>query len=128
MANHARKRQKTKKTPHVRPLGTAAALTDDASKDDEERQLESLLFGKPFVPASGKQENTDRRDEDDDDDEGGPLGVDQELQNLTDADVSNFLTVLSRARFQKTFDSCPAFLRGRWSIGCQTHASIGTWI
>ena len=100
MANHARKRQKTKKTPQVRPLGTAVALTDDASKDDEERQLESLLFGKPFVP-SGKQKNLVVVSDDEDEGDGGPLGVDQELQNLTDADVSNFLTVLPHPQFQK---------------------------
>ncbi|KAI6099379.1 WD40-repeat-containing domain protein [Pisolithus croceorrhizus] len=38
----------------VQPLGSnhLAALTDDANKDDEERRLESTLFGVPYVPSS----------------------------------------------------------------------------
>ncbi|KAI9509876.1 WD40 repeat-like protein [Russula earlei] len=51
MGNHARKRQRKDRPPpqSVAPLGTAVPLDDDADKDDDERRLESLLFGKPFV-------------------------------------------------------------------------------
>ncbi|KAG6334326.1 hypothetical protein ID866_4761 [Astraeus odoratus] len=54
MVKHARKRQKLAKDEHVQPLGSnpATLLADDASKDDEERRLESMLFGVPYVPAS----------------------------------------------------------------------------
>jgi len=50
MAKHPRKKQKTSKgVKEIQPLG-ANLLTDDASKDDEERRLESMLFGTKFVP------------------------------------------------------------------------------
>ncbi|KAF8060775.1 WD40-repeat-containing domain protein [Lyophyllum atratum] len=50
MAKHPRKKQKTSKgVKEIQPLG-ADPLTDDASKDDEERRLESMLFGTKFVP------------------------------------------------------------------------------
>jgi U3 small nucleolar RNA-associated protein 18 len=74
-------------------LGSVVSLTDDASKDDEERRLESLLFGTPFVP-SGKKKNSvlvssDHEDEENDGDSDGKfVAVDKELENLTDADVS----------------------------------------
>ena len=48
MGKHSRKRQRTDDA--APPLGAQFALADDASKDDEERRLESLLFGKPYVP------------------------------------------------------------------------------
>ncbi|KAH9982109.1 WD40-repeat-containing domain protein [Lactifluus volemus] len=52
MGKHARKRQRKDgpKSESVVPLGTEVLLDDDdVNKDDEERRLESLLFGKPFV-------------------------------------------------------------------------------
>ncbi|KAG6887997.1 hypothetical protein C0995_011102 [Termitomyces sp. Mi166 len=50
MARHARKKQKlSQETSKSQPLGTDP-LTDDALKDDEERRLESMLFGTKFVP------------------------------------------------------------------------------
>lgn len=54
MPKHTRKRQKLAKDEAVKPLGSnhLAVLTDDASKDDEERRLESMLFGTPYVPSS----------------------------------------------------------------------------
>jgi U3 small nucleolar RNA-associated protein 18 len=88
MGKLSRKRQKTEKSVRelVEPLGTRVSLTDDASKDDEERRLESLLFGIPFVPSTkdtilmvpdgeeGQEELAD----------GG-----KELENMLDADVSD---------------------------------------
>ncbi|KAI5992565.1 hypothetical protein EDC04DRAFT_3097065, partial [Pisolithus marmoratus] len=54
MPKRARKRQKLTRDEAVQPLGSKhlAALTDDASKDDEERRLESMLFGVPYVASS----------------------------------------------------------------------------
>lgn len=88
MAKHASKRRKTSKgVKEIQPLG-ANLLTDDASKDDEERRLESMLFGTKFTP----RENNDvilLRDGDEDEvEEGG-----QEMNNLMDTDVS--LSLLS---------------------------------
>jgi U3 small nucleolar RNA-associated protein 18 len=37
------------------PLGSASAGDPDAGKDDEERELESFLFGKSFAPSNAKE-------------------------------------------------------------------------
>ena len=34
------------------PLGSSKRVWEDEDKDDEERRLESVLFGKPYVPSS----------------------------------------------------------------------------
>jgi hypothetical protein len=86
MGKHARKRQrKERPTESVVPLGTAALLDDDADKDDEERRLESLLFGKPFV--SGRKTKVtaieDSAEEGDDAD-----ATAAELEGMLDSDVS----------------------------------------
>ncbi len=70
MPKHGPKRQKT-------------SADDNASKDDEERRLESLLFGVPYVPAG---EEIVLEDGDEGEDENG-----KELQNLTDGDVCGYL-------------------------------------
>ena len=82
MAKHGRKRQKIAKET-VETTGPNPLL-DDASKDDEERRLESLLFGTPYVPQGSKNVI----EIDDDEDEPG-----KELQNLNDADVRLLLHV-----------------------------------
>jgi U3 small nucleolar RNA-associated protein 18 len=86
MGKYARKKQKTgKATSEVEPLGTRVSLTDDASKDDEERRLESLLFGTHFVPSG--IENADvlvlSDGEEDFMEETG-----KELEHMEDTDVS----------------------------------------
>jgi U3 small nucleolar RNA-associated protein 18 len=85
----ARKKQKTEKV--VRPLGSAVSLTDDASKDDEERRLESLLFGTTFLDVNDQDLEFDDHDEDD---EGRQDGVGdiigRELENMMDSDVRIF--------------------------------------
>jgi hypothetical protein len=88
MVGHARKRQKTGKqgSGNTQPLGSCVSLTDEASKDDEERRLESLLLGTPFVPV-GKDKSSLLVGSDHEDD-GEPFGDGKELENLTDADVS----------------------------------------
>lgn len=70
----------------MQPLGSEVAnpsLLDDASKDDEERRLESMLFGTKYVPAP--QHDTDILVVSDDENE--EVAVGQELQNMMDTDV-----------------------------------------
>ena len=83
MGKHARKRLKTENP--VAPLGSRVSLTDDANKDDEERRLESLLFGVPFVP-SVKGHKTILTISDDE--EEVPADGGAELENMLDTDVS----------------------------------------
>jgi U3 small nucleolar RNA-associated protein 18 len=90
MGKHSRKRQKTEKSVHelVQPLGTRVSLTDDASKDDEERRLESLLFGVPFVPSRKNKHDILIISDEDGDVEELTQGR-RELENMLDTDVSN---------------------------------------
>jgi U3 small nucleolar RNA-associated protein 18 len=93
MGKHARKRQRKDKPNHesVVPLGTNVLLDDDASKDDEERRLESLLFGKPF--AVGRRDNVAAADNMEDG--GEDLDVTAaELEGMHDSDVSYRLDFL----------------------------------
>lgn len=88
MAKHSRKRQRTDGSVQeaARPLGTQISLTDDASKDDEERKLESLLFGVPFVPSTKK--NADALPgSDSEKDAVENVAGGAELKNLLDTDV-----------------------------------------
>jgi U3 small nucleolar RNA-associated protein 18 len=92
MGKHARKRQrKGKGKPALEsfaPLGAAVLLDDDADKDDEERRLESLLFGKPLVPGR-RSKVTAIEDVSEEDD-----GIDAtaaELEGMLDSDVSYHL-------------------------------------
>jgi U3 small nucleolar RNA-associated protein 18 len=109
MGKHARKRQRKDKPAHesLAPLGTAVILDDDADKDDEERRLESLLFGKPLV--SGRRSKITAFE---DVSESGD-GVDvpsAELEGMLDSDVSyhwHTLAIALRLSFQ-------AFFCGRW--------------
>ncbi|KAJ6570248.1 WD40-repeat-containing domain protein [Mycena vulgaris] len=71
MPKHPRKRQKTAEDSSS---ATQKALIDDASKDDEERRLESLLFGTKFVPSP--QAHAVHQE-----------GPSREMQNLTDTDL-----------------------------------------
>ena len=88
MGKRANKRQKTEKTlsKAVRPLGApgAVSLLDDASKDDEERRLESMLFGTKYVPAPNEHVLLLSDDEDEE-----ATGGDAEFQTVLDTDVSS---------------------------------------
>jgi len=85
MVKASRKRQKTGKIQHEQvPLGAKSALLDDASKDDEERRLESLLFGVPYAPGKSGKEILVVSDEEADD---GQLEGGREFENLLDSDV-----------------------------------------
>lgn len=71
------------------------SVTDDTNKDDEERRLESLLFGVPFVPSEKGKGNRDVLiiSEDEEDEELGAVSGSKELENMLDTDVS-YLTSL----------------------------------
>ena len=89
MGKHPRKRQRKDRPAHesVAPLGTTVLLDEDADKDDEERKLESLLFGKPFVSASGRR-NEVTTIEGVEEEYGGADVNTAELEGMLDSDVS----------------------------------------
>jgi len=99
---HSRKRQKTGKRLSSKsksrlvvldddggrePLGSSKRVWEDEDKDDEERRLESVLFGKPYIPSSKGRTGG----ESDEEDEGMPEeDVDlagNEFANLMDSEV-----------------------------------------
>jgi hypothetical protein len=84
-------------------------LDDEADKDDEERKLESLLFGRPFVSGRGRVAAIENVEEEGGEEDGGADVTTAELEGILDSDVSN--------RWHSR-DSCltslSAFLRGRW--------------
>ena len=93
MAKHPRKKQRTAAKsledtsgiPDVQPLGSAKSLLGSSTKDDEERRLESMLFGTAYGSASGKEEEVIAASvEEEDIDQAG----EKELQNMLDTDVS----------------------------------------
>jgi U3 small nucleolar RNA-associated protein 18 len=89
MGKHTRKRQKIANLDElVKPLGTRVSLADDTSKDDEERRLESLLFGVPFVP-SGKNNNDILVVSDEDGEREELTQAGKELESMLDTDVSD---------------------------------------
>ena len=52
------------------PLGSSKRVWEDENKDDEERRLESVLFGKPYVPSLK-----------------GSIGGDSDDESMPEADV-----------------------------------------
>ncbi|KAG1855967.1 WD40-repeat-containing domain protein [Suillus subluteus] len=76
MVKNPRKRQKTGKIQH-KPVPLGAGLRNDASKDDEERRLENLLFGVPYAPEKAGKEII----------EDGQHEVGREFENLLDSDL-----------------------------------------
>lgn len=89
MPKHSRKRQRTDKGSenYSQPLGAQTLLTDDASKDDEERRLESMLFGTPFVPSGKGKGPKDLIVVDDDEEHDIGEDAGRELEGLLDNDV-----------------------------------------
>ncbi|KIK02674.1 hypothetical protein K443DRAFT_677402 [Laccaria amethystina LaAM-08-1] len=85
MGKHPRKRQKTNASSM--PLGDGdnarlEMLLDDESKDDEERRLESMLFGVKYVPrGKGKSKEPDDGEEGGDALDFGGRGMDHLLDN-----------------------------------------------
>lgn len=88
MGKRANKRQKTSKSAgkEVEVLGASnvVSLLDDASKDDEERRLESMLFGTKYVPASTNEHILLVSDDEEEQTAGGGT----EFQTVLDTDVS----------------------------------------
>ena len=84
MAKNSRKKQKTlaETRDEKQPLGSKVVVDNDAEKDDEERRLESLLFGKAFAPRDSSTQKNEIVIDDDDDEGGGNA-----LQQLQDNDV-----------------------------------------
>ncbi|KIK65860.1 hypothetical protein GYMLUDRAFT_38337 [Collybiopsis luxurians FD-317 M1] len=91
MPKHSRKRQKLSNddgndndnSPH--PL-----LNDDSTKDDEERRLESLLFGTKYIPSGLSNEYLEHPENEgaEDDEEGDEVdGNGRVFQNLLDNDL-----------------------------------------
>lgn len=109
MGKHARKRQRKDKPAHkpFAPLGTAVPLDDDADKDDEERRLESLLFGKPLV--SGQRPKVTAIEDVSEEGDGVDVMA-GELEGMLDSDVSYRWHSLAIALRR----SSQAFFRGRW--------------
>jgi U3 small nucleolar RNA-associated protein 18 len=96
MAKHSRKRQKTSKgAKEIQPLGSRL-LTDDASRDDEERRLESLLFGTKFVPREKNELIVVDSDDEDIEIEGGG----QEMNILMDTDVSSSRMAMNESSYR----------------------------
>lgn len=96
MTKHGRKRQKISKDETVHPLGSnvTSLLADDARKDDEERRLESMLFGVPYAPSSshtkrnGDQTGFVISDEEDEDADAAAAGTSiRELEHMLDSDL-----------------------------------------
>lgn len=88
MPKHARKKQRLES--EVQPLGSVLHLDENADKDDEERRLESLLFGSDFKP-SGKGKGREANFlvvSDDEDGEDLLEGAGNAMEHLQDADVS----------------------------------------
>lgn len=90
MGKQSRKRQKTSREENIQPLGSNT-LVDDTNKDDEERRLESMLFGVPYVPS---EKSKGKRRGDDagivtpfDTGDGAAEGNLKELENMLDSDV-----------------------------------------
>jgi len=86
MAKHGRKRQKTSDSHEPAPSKAArlAMLLDDENKDDEERKLESLLFGVKYEPRNkGIGVGAGDESERDEVEEGG-----RGMQHLLDQDAS----------------------------------------
>ncbi|KAL4069086.1 WD40-repeat-containing domain protein [Scleroderma citrinum] len=95
MTKHGRKRQKVSKDETVQPLGSnlTTLLTDNASKDDEERRLESMLFGVSYAPSSYKKRKEDKAgfvitDEEEADADAVAAGTSlRELEHMLDSDL-----------------------------------------
>ena len=68
------------------PLGSSRRVWDDEDKDDEERRLESVLFGRPYVPSTKQGAGGES-----DGDEGMPEAAldlaGNEFANLMDSEV-----------------------------------------
>jgi U3 small nucleolar RNA-associated protein 18 len=93
MVKHARKRQKTSDIVHDVQSSQIkeGRIMDDENKDDEERRLESLLFGVKYRPRDeDEMKNSDEREgyrsREEEEERGGGMG------HLLDQDVCRLLS------------------------------------
>ncbi len=93
MGKHTRKRLRDDKHGHAIPLGAAAPFGDDIDKDDEERRLESLLFGTQASVAR-RETFTLCKEEVSDSDKDAEVNA-AELEGLLDSDVSHDCDLIS---------------------------------
>ncbi|KAL5534753.1 hypothetical protein ACEPAG_1217 [Sanghuangporus baumii] len=88
MVKRARKKQRLE--PNLQPLGSVQHLDNDAEKDDEERRLESILFGTDYKPSAKGKSRDDSMFlviSDEEGDGGGHGDVGNAMENLQDADL-----------------------------------------
>lgn len=84
-----RKRLRLARTVVTAPLGASGSADQDAGKDDEERRLESLLFGKPFIPSGASSGDKNGKGKETlGSSKPGPSG----LEHVLDEDVSIVIT------------------------------------
>ena len=82
MAKHSRKKQR--RIEAEKPLGSVEYVDNDAEKDEEERRLESLLFGREYRPqgdVKGKQKEERGYGEDSEEDEEGTGNANEVLRD-----------------------------------------------
>ena len=92
MGRRAHKRQKREADNKAQlasadGLGLHHADSEPAEKDDEERRLESIVFGVPFVSSKDSKKDSKSRKEDDVDDVYVHEEEDAETKVMHDADV-----------------------------------------
>lgn len=84
MIKHSRKRQKL---DNRQPLGSSNRTAAASEKDDEERRLEELIFGVPFVPSAVNTAKSRTELVGDDDEGEGIHSTGKEMDGLLDSDV-----------------------------------------
>jgi len=99
MEKHPRKRQKKSENTHgTLPSQTKeerlAMIMDDENKDDEERRLESLLFGVKYRPRDGGKVKDSDEAGDQESDGSGEGGGGGGMRHLLDQDVCYYFTCI----------------------------------
>ena len=87
MVKQPRKKQRLENEKISQPLGSIRLEDNEAEKDDEERRLESLLFGTDYQPSGkgkGREAGLIIVSEGED---GAGVNVGNELEQLQDSDV-----------------------------------------
>ncbi|KAF4584573.1 hypothetical protein EYR40_004572 [Pleurotus pulmonarius] len=84
MIKHSRKRQKF---DNRQPLGSSNRAAATSEKDDEERRLEELIFGVPFVPSAANSGKRRAELVDNGDEEEAVHSTGKEMDGLLDSDI-----------------------------------------
>jgi U3 small nucleolar RNA-associated protein 18 len=88
MGKHSKKRQRTTRdgdTSNLKPLGSIIAIGDEDDKDEEEKRLETLLFGTTFPVSNTAQSGSLLHEKETNE---VTIDADGGLANLLDSDVS----------------------------------------